>query len=130
MGKEAFAHNRWLETVTFGSKVEHVSSSAFNSSSSLKTIYCESIIPPKEGSYVKGATLHVPKGCKEIYATTDNWAKYGENIVDDIELSGIRSIKNEELEKNNAIYDLQGRRVAHPKQGEIYIQNGKKYINK
>ena len=27
-------------------------------------------------------------------------------------------------------YDLQGRRVAHPRQGEIYIQNGKKYINK
>jgi hypothetical protein len=43
-------------------------------------------------------------------------------------LKGIRSIKNEE--KNNAIYDLQGRKVAHPKQGEIYIQNGKKYINK
>ena len=43
-------------------------------------------------------------------------------------LEGIRSIKNEEM--NNTIYDLQGRRVAHPKQGEIYIQNGKKYINK
>ena len=43
-------------------------------------------------------------------------------------LEGIRSIKNEE--KNNAIYDLQGRRVENPKQGEIYIQNGKKYINK
>ena len=126
MGKEAFAHNRWLETVTFGSKVEHVRSSAFNGSSSLKTIYCESIIPPKEGSYVKGATLHVPKGCKEIYATTDNWAKYGENIVDDIELSGIHNAQLKTQDSDAPVYDLQGRRVAHPKQGEIYIQKGKK----
>ena len=43
-------------------------------------------------------------------------------------LEGIHSIKNEEM--NNTIYDLQGRRVENPKQGEIYIQNGKKYINK
>ena len=126
MGKEAFAHNRWLETVTFGNKVEHVRYSAFNGSSSLKTIYCESIIPPKEGSYVKGATLHVPKGCKEIYATTDNWAKYGENIVDDIELSGIHSSQVISNDSDGPTYDLQGRRVAHPKQGEIYIQKGKK----
>jgi hypothetical protein len=70
--------------------------------------------------------LHVPVGCKEAYQQAEGWKQYGENIVDDIELSGIRSIKNEELEKNNAIYDLQGRRVAHPKQGEIYIQKGKK----
>ena len=39
-------------------------------------------------------------------------------------LEGIRSIKNEEM--NNTIYDLQGRRVENPKQGEIYIQKGKK----
>ena len=43
-------------------------------------------------------------------------------------LEGIHSIKNEEMK--NTIYDLQGRRVENPKQGEIYIQNGKKYINK
>ena len=70
--------------------------------------------------------LHVPVGCKEAYQQAEGWKQYGENIVDDIELSGIRSIKNEELEKNNAIYDLQGRRVENPKQGEIYIQKGKK----
>ena len=130
MGKEAFAHNRWLETVTFGSKVEYTRQGALTSSSSLKTIYCESIIPPKEGCYVKGVTLHVPKGCKEIYAQTDNWAKYGDNIVDDIELEGIRSIKHEELKMNNEMFDLQGRRVTNPQKGSIYIQKGKKYINK
>ena len=46
------------------------------------------------------------------------------------ELEGIRSIKNEEIKMNNGMFDLQGRRVTHPKKGEIYIQKGKKYINK
>ena len=45
-------------------------------------------------------------------------------------LEGIHAIKNEELKKNNEMFDLQGRRVTHPKKGGIYIQNGKKYINK
>ena len=74
------------------------------------------------------AVLHVPKGTLSLYESSDCWKNF--IIKDDIEIEGIRSINNEELEKNNAIYDLQGRRVAHPKQGEIYIQNGKKYINK
>ena len=72
----------------------------------------------------------MPKGCKEIYATTDNWAKYGENIVDDIELSGIHNSHGTIHNSDAPAYDLQGRRVENPKQGEIYIQKGKKYINK
>ena len=129
--KVLFAGCVKLKTLVFGRQVSYVTSKLFkrnyyDENNPLTDVYCEGTVPPEEGIYIEGATLHVPKGCKEIYATTDNWAKYGENIVDDIELSGINSIKNEELEKNNAIYDLQGRRVAHPKQGEIYIQKGKK----
>ena len=68
------------------------------------------------------AVLHVPKGTLSLYESSDCWKNF--IIKDDIEIEGIHSIKNEE--KNNAIYDLQGRRVENPKQGEIYIQNGKK----
>ena len=92
----------------------------------IKDIYCEGTVPPEEGIYIEGATLHVPKGYKEIYATTDNWAKYGENIVDDIELSGIHHAQLKTQDSDAPTYDLQGRKVAHPKQGEIYIQKGKK----
>ena len=94
----------------------------------IKDIYCEGTTPPKEGCYVEGGTLHVPKGYKEIYATTDNWAKYGENIVDDIELSGIHNAQLKTQDFDTPKYDLQGRRVAHPKQGEIYIQGGRKVM--
>ena len=129
--KVLFAGCNKLRTLVFGRQVRHVTSKLFKTYSYdekiyLEDVYCEGTIPPEEGIYIEGATLHVPKGYKEIYAQTDNWARYGDNIVDDIELDGIRSIKTEELKMNNELYDLQGRRVAHPKRGEIYIQKGKK----
>ena len=130
MRKDAFYFCRWLKTITFGSRVEYVNQGAFGRCDSLKTIYCEGTVPPKEGLYKAGVTLHVPKGYKEIYAQTDNWARYGDNIVDDIELEGIHNSKFVIHNSDAPAYDLQGRRVAHPKQGEVYIQKGKKYINK
>ena len=41
-------------------------------------------------------------------------------------LQGINSMKNEEVKMKNKRYDLQGRKVTHPKKREIYIQNGRK----
>ena len=47
--------------------------------------------------------------------------EYGKQYLD-----GIRSTKNEQLRKNDEVYDLQGRRVTEPQKGNIYIQKGKK----
>ena len=58
-------------------------------------------------------------GEKCIYQFTDKIEK----------VTGIRHIRVSSS-KSQTVYDLQGRRVENPKQGEIYIQNGKKYINK
>ena len=43
------------------------------------------------------------------------------------ETTGIRSVRPEIQRRNNAVYDLQGRRVINPTHG-IYIINGKKII--
>ena len=32
--------------------------------------------------------------------------------------------------KDNSIYDLMGRKVERPQKGNIYIQNGKKFVAK
>jgi hypothetical protein len=134
----AFAYCYHLKEIHFPPSITTVKENALYSSEeiaeqyedcwppALSDIYCEGTVPPKDGCYVEGVTLHVPKGYKEIYATTDNWAKYGDNIMDDIELEGIRSIKDEELKMNNELYDLQGRRITEPQKGKIYIQKGKK----
>ncbi len=42
------------------------------------------------------------------------------------DVTGINSIKTEELEKNNKLFDLTGRRITNPNKGEFYIQNGRK----
>ena len=42
--------------------------------------------------------------------------EYGKQYLD-----GIRSTKNEQLRKNDEVYDLQGRRVTEPQKGNIYI---------
>ena len=39
-------------------------------------------------------------------------------------------IETVERECDNAIYDLQGRKVLHPQKGHIYIKNGKKFLLK
>ena len=43
------------------------------------------------------------------------------------ETTGIRSVRPEMQRRDNAVYDLQGRRVVNPTHG-IYIINGKKII--
>ena len=47
----------------------------------------------------------------------------------DNETTGISLTENSELRTENAVYDLQGRRVAQPTKG-LYIVNGKKVIIK
>ena len=43
-------------------------------------------------------------------------------------VGGLDNFKNQKSEIRN-IYDLQGRTITHPSQG-LYIQNGKKYLQK
>ena len=108
----------------------------------LTNIYCLSRIPPETGGLLYGPDaymglkkvrriIHVPLGCKEAYANAEGWKEIGEDhIVDDINLEGIHHAQLKTQDSDAPVYDLQGRRVENPKQGEIYIQNGKKYINK
>ena len=51
------------------------------------------------------------------------------NIVFGDETTGIRSIENGQLTMDN-VYDLQGRKVAQPAKGGLYIVNGKKIVIK
>ena len=46
------------------------------------------------------------------------------------ESTGLQTIGNDLWNNNAPIYDLSGRRVMNPVKGSIYIQNGRKFINK
>jgi hypothetical protein len=51
---------------------------------------------------------------------------------DDFFAKPVSSISNpvSSISVSNAVYDLQGRRVQKPQRGGLYIQGGKKFIQK
>lgn len=78
-------------------------------------------------------TLHLYPGSKAKYDAhqyTKNWIKYFDNVVEDLEPTGIQSVTLDKETGNKAIYDLNGRRIQNVPSRGIYIQNGKKMIRK
>lgn len=78
-------------------------------------------------------TLHLYPGSKakyEAHQYTKNWIKYFDNVVEDLEPTGIHSVTLDKETGNKAIYDLNGRRIQNVPSRGIYIQNGKKMIRK
>lgn len=74
-------------------------------------------------------TLHLYPGSKAKYDAhqyTKNWIKYFDNVVEDLEPTGIHSVTLDKKPGNAAIYDLNGRRIQNVPSRGIYIQNGKK----
>lgn len=74
-------------------------------------------------------TLHLYPGSKAKYNAhryTKNWIKYFDNVVEDLEPTGIHSVTLDKETGNKAIYDLNGRRIQNVPSRGIYIQNGKK----
>lgn len=74
-------------------------------------------------------TLHLYPGSKAKYDAhqyTKNWIKYFDNVVEDLEPTGIHSVTLDENTAPKAIYDLNGRRIQNVPSRGIYIQNGKK----
>ena len=76
-------------------------------------------------------TLHLYPGSKakyEAYPYTKNWIVYFDNVVEDLEPTGIHSVTLDKETGNKAIYDLNGRRITEAMKKGVYIKNGKKII--
>lgn len=74
-------------------------------------------------------TLHLYPGSKakyEAHPYTKNWIKYFDNVVEDLEPTGIHSVTLDKETGNKAIYDLNGRRITEAMKKGVYIKNGKK----
>ena len=74
-------------------------------------------------------TLHLYPGSKakyEAHPFTKNWIVYFDNVVEDLEPTGIHSVTLDKETGNKAIYDLNGRRITEAMKKGVYIKNGKK----
>ena len=135
LGFNAFKSTK-LKEIDLPETIEEFGSNTFNACFELKDVYMRH----KEAPYWinwcvfadKGditRTLHLYSGSKakyEAHQYTQNWIVYFDNVVEDLEPTGIHSVTLDKNTAPKAIYDLNGRRITEAMKKGIYIQNGKK----
>lgn len=135
LGFNAFKSTK-LKEIDLPETIEEFGSNTFNACFELKDVYMRH----KEAPYwinwcvfaAKGditRTLHLYPGSKakyEAHQYTKNWIKYFDNVVEDLEPTGIHSVTLDKNTAPKAIFDLNGRRIQNVPSRGIYIQNGKK----
>lgn len=118
-----------LEKIIFPSSLKTINNYAFDLCF-LKDIYIKAKTPPTiydnsfESLTNKSATLYVPKGCKQAYASAKGWSKFNKIIEVDSFPDGFSSSIQEvncQSESSQPIYyNLNGVRIENPQHG-IYI---------
>ena len=130
-----------LKEIDLPETIEEFGRNTFNACFYLKDVYMRHKEAPYWISWCVFAgkssklyrTLHLYPGSKAKYDAhqyTKNWIKYFDNVVEDLEPTGIHSVTLDKETGNKAIYDLNGRRIQNVPSKGIYIQNGKKMIRK
>lgn len=139
LGFNAFKSTN-LKEIDLPETIEEFGRNTFNACFNLKDVYMRHKEAPYWISWcvfaAKGditRTLHLYPGSKAKYEAglyTKNWIKYFDNVIEDLEPTGIHSVTLDKETDNKAIYDLNGRRIQNVPSRGIYIQNGKKMIRK
>lgn len=136
LGFNAFKSTK-LKEIDLPETIEEFGRNTFNSCFELKDVYMRHKEAPYWISWCVFAnkssqlyrTLHLYPGSKakyEAHQYTQNWIVYFDNVVEDLEPTGIHSVTLDKETGNKAIYDLNGRRIQNVPSRGIYIQNGKK----
>ena len=135
LGYNAFMSTN-LKEIDLPETIEEFGRNTFNACFNLKDVYMRHKEAPYWISWCVFAnkgdvtrTLHLYPGSKvkyEAHSYTKNWIKYFDNVVEDLEPTGIHSVTLDKKPGNAAIYDLNGRRITEAMKKGIYIQNGKK----
>lgn len=140
LGFNAFKSTK-LKEIVLPETIEEFGLNTFNACFELKDVYMRHKEAPYWISWCVFATkssqlyrtLHLYPGSKakyEAHSNTKNWIVYFDNVVEDLEPTGIHSVTLDKKPGNAAIYDLNGRRITEAMKKGIYIQNGKKMIRK
>lgn len=136
LGYNAFMYTK-LKEIDLPETIEEFGRNTFNACFELKDVYMRHKEAPYWISWCVFAnkseqltrTLHLYPGSKakyEAHQYTKNWIKYFDNVVEDLEPTGIHSVTLDKKPVNAAIYDLNGRRITEAMKKGVYIKNGKK----
>ena len=135
LGFNAFMYTK-LKEIDLPETIEEFGRNTFNACFYLKDVYMRHKEAPYWISWCVFAnkgdvtrTLHLYPGSKakyEAHSYTKNWIVYFDNVVEDLEPTGIHSVTLDKKPGNAAIYDLNGRRITEAMKKGVYIKNGKK----
>ena len=136
LGSSAFRSTN-LKEIDLPETIEEFGRNTFNACFKLTDVYMRHKEAPYWISWCVFAgkssklyrTLHLYPGSKAKYDAhqyTKNWIKYFDNVVEDLEPTGIHSVTLDKKPANAAIYDLNGRRITEAMKKGVYIKNGKK----
>lgn len=136
LGFNAFRSTK-LKAIDLPETITEFGLNTFNACFELKDVYMRHKEAPYWISWCVFAskirqlyrTLHLYPGSKAKYDAhqyTQNWIKYFDNVVEDLEPTGIHSVTLDKKPGNAAIYDLNGRRITEAMKKGVYIKNGKK----
>ena len=136
LGSNAFMLTK-LKEIDLPETIKEFGRNTFNACFYLKDVYMRHKEAPYRINWCVFAnkseqltrTLHLYPGSKAKYgahSNTQDWIVYFDNVVEDLEPTGIHSVTLDKKPGNAAIYDLNGRRIQNVPSRGIYIQNGKK----
>lgn len=122
LGFNAFMYTK-LKEIDLPETIEEFGRNTFNACFYLKDVYMRHKEAPYWISWCVFAnkssklyrTLHLYPGSKakyEAHSYTQNWIKYFDNVVEDLEPTGIHSVTLDKNTAPKAIYDLNGRRIS------------------
>lgn len=136
LGYNAFMYTK-LKEIDLPETIEEFGQNTFYACFELKDVYMRHKEAPYWISWCVFAnkseqltrTLHLYPGSKakyEAHQYTKNWIVYFDNVVEDLEPTGIHSVTLDKETGNKAVYDLNGRRITEAMKKGVYIKNGKK----
>lgn len=136
LGYNAFMYTK-LKEIDLPETIEEFGRNTFNACFELKNVYMRHKEAPYWINWCVFAnkseqltrTLHLYPGSKakyEAHSNTQDWIVYFDNVVEDLEPTGIHSVTLDKKPGNAAIYDLNGRRITEAMKKGVYIKNGKK----
>ena len=151
LGEGALGYLDSLECIVFPASMKSLGTKSCVHWRDIKEIYCAAMEPPvcdpTDGGVFSGfdfpdglntPVVYVPKGTINKYKDTSRncmgWEKFWNYVEIDPSEFPTTAIDSpaivETQSKDNSVYDLMGRKVERPQKGNIYIQNGKKFVAK
>lgn len=134
-----------LTEVSLPSTLKWLGKDSFKSKAKWEKVWCPCAVPPEcwydenenlsdspfgLWTALENATLYVPVGTKEAYERAMGWFQFG-HIVETSEFPGcpVEVLPGTQVcGPEGSMYDLTGRRILEPCEGEIFVRDGKKYV--